>query len=107
MKLRINPIAMQDMQDIKMYITSELQNPDAAMKILQKIIAAYKRLPEFPLMGTSLSLVLAIPTEYRCLVRGNYIIFYKVEGEYISIYRVLYGRRDYLRIFFGKLPDDE
>ncbi|MBP2660802.1 MAG: addiction module toxin, RelE/StbE family [Firmicutes bacterium] len=87
MKLRINPVAMQDMQDIKMYITSELQNPDAAVKILQKIIAAYKRLPEFPLR--------------------SYIIFYKVEGEYISIYRVLYGRRDYVKILFGKLPDDE
>jgi addiction module RelE/StbE family toxin len=105
-KLRINPVAMQDMQDIKMYITSELQNPDAAVKILQKIIAAYKRLPEFPLMGTSLSLVLGIPTEYRYLVRGSYIIFYKVEGEYVSIYRVLYGRRDYVKILFGKPEDD-
>lgn len=107
MKLRINPVAVQDMQDIKRYITNELQNPAAAISVLQKLIAAYKRLADFPLMGKPLSAVIAMPTGYRYLVKGSYMIFYKVEDDYVSIYRVLYGRRDYAKILFGKLSDDE
>jgi plasmid stabilization system protein ParE len=46
-----------------------------------------------------------MPNDYRYLVSGNYLIFYKIEDEYISVNRILYGRRDYLRILFGE-PDD-
>jgi plasmid stabilization system protein ParE len=46
-------------------------------------------------------------TDYRYLVCGNYLIFYKIEGDAVSVYRVLNGSssRDYLPILFtGELP---
>jgi hypothetical protein len=55
----------------------------------------------------SLSLKINIKTDYRFLVCGVYLIFYKIEGEFISVYRVLNGMRDYLSILFIKeLSDD-
>jgi plasmid stabilization system protein ParE len=39
-------------------------------------------------------------TDYRYLVCGNYLIFYKIEGDAVSVYRVLNGSRDYLPILF-------
>ena len=35
------------------------------------------------------------------------MIFYRVTGKDVFIDRVLYGRRDYLRILFGDIAEDE
>lgn len=103
-KIRINPLALQDLQEIKSYIAEELCNRDAAVSVVQKIISRYEQLSEFPLMGTEMSVVLNLKTDYRYIVSGSYIIFYRVEVEYVSIYRIIYGRRDYIRTIFGELP---
>ncbi len=99
-KIRINPLALQDLIDIKEYITKKLDNPDAAVRIVQKIVGSYEKLKDFPEMGVSLNSKIDIPTDYRFLVSNEYIIFYKLEGEYISVHRVLNVKRDYLRILF-------
>lgn len=57
---------------------------------------------EFPEMGSPLSTKINIRTDYRFLVCGMYHIFYKIEAEYISVYRVLNGMQDYLSILFSK-----
>ena len=99
-KLRINPLATEDLIDIKEYITKELDNPTAAIKVVRKIIESYEKLKEFPMMGADLSAKVNIKTDFRYLVSGNYIIFYRSDDEYVSIYRILYAGRDYLRILF-------
>ena len=38
---------------------------------------------------------------------GSYITLYRVSGDDVYVDRVLYGRRDYLSLLFGSLPDDE
>jgi len=107
MKLRINPLAYQDLLEIKSYIAIELLNPEAADDIVRNIIAAYNRLSDFPFMGQSLSAIIGITTDYRYLVSGSYIIFYKIENEFVSVYRVLYGKRDYVRVLFSNQLSNE
>jgi plasmid stabilization system protein ParE len=51
-------------------------------------------------MGASLSSKINMKTDYRYLVCGNYLIFYKIEGDAVSVYRVLNGSRHYLPILF-------
>lgn len=46
---------------------------------------------------------MSIESDYRFLVSGNYLIFYRAYGAEVYIDRVLYGRRDYLRILFDGL----
>ena len=99
-KLRINPLATEDLIEIKNYITRELENPTAAINVVRKIIDSYEKLKEFPMMGADLSVKVNIKTDFRYLVSSNYIVFYRVDDEYVSIYRILYAGRDYLRILF-------
>ena len=40
--------------------------------------------------------------EERFLVCDSYMIFYHSEKQEVTIDRVLYGRRDYLRVLFDK-----
>jgi len=99
-KIRINPKAKSDLLEIKKYITDELENPDAATNIVLRIVESYEKLKEFSLMGRKLSSKIGIPTDYRYIISGKYIIFYKVDEIYVSIYRILYGKRDYKKLLF-------
>jgi addiction module RelE/StbE family toxin len=101
-KIRINPLAAKDLIEIKDYISKELERPKAAIKIINQIIESYSNLKKFPEMGLELSKKINIDTDFRYLISGKYIIFYRIEKEFISIYRILYSKRDYLKILFPK-----
>ncbi|MBD2868836.1 type II toxin-antitoxin system RelE/ParE family toxin [Paenibacillus arenilitoris] len=105
-RIRVNPLAFQDLQEIKAYIAEELCHLEAAVSVVKMIISRYEQLREFPLLGKELSALINVKTDFRYLISGNYLIFYRVDVEYVSIYRILYGRRDYMRILFGELQDD-
>jgi addiction module RelE/StbE family toxin len=106
MKLRINPIAKRDLQEIHQYIAEELLNPSAAKNIIRKITTSYQQLPYTPYLGASLSAIVDTITDYRYLVSGSYIILYKVENPYVSVYRILYSGRDYSSILFSTRPEE-
>ena len=89
-----------DLDDIWDYIVSELQNRVAAERVVDRILDAVERLKDFAEMGALLSSVADVGGDYRFLVSGNYMFFYRVNGRDVFIDRVLYGRRDYLRVLF-------
>lgn len=104
-KIRISPVAIADVQEIKAYISED--NPAAAERTGNDIYSKVEKLAEFPQMGVPLGSRINIKTDYRFLVCGMYLIFYKIEGEFVSVYRVLNGMRDYLTILFtDDLPED-
>lgn len=100
-KLHLAPAAQDDLAGIKAYITEELENPQAALSTVANITKAIRMLREHARIGTPLSSVSDINSDYRYLTSGSYMIFYRAIGKEIFIDRVLYGRRDYLRILFG------
>ena len=93
--------AQHDMLEIKTYITEELGNPSSADAILRKITADIRTLKTHAMLGALLSSIAAVSGDYRFLVTGNYLTFYRVSGTEIYIDRILYGRRDYLSCLFG------
>ena len=101
--VKLSPSALNDLQKIKAYISDELSNPIAAERTVKQIMDDYMLLEVSPYMGPSLSVIIHIETDFRYLVSGSYIIFYKVNDENVLIYRILNGRMDYLKILFGKL----
>lgn len=109
MKIRLTPTALNDLKEIKSYIENDLSNPIAASNVIRRIIEDYSRLEISPHMGQSLSTKVPFDTDYRFIVSGNYLVFYKADNEYVSIYRILYGRRDYIKIIFDdiELNDEE
>ena len=105
--LHIAKKAQDDLAEIKQYITEELGNPSAAISTVKKITAAIRTLRDYALAGAALSSVTDVQSGYRFLGAGNYIIFYRVHGKNVFVDRILYGRRDYLRILFGNTADIE
>ena len=104
--LHISPEARSDLAEIKSYITNELENPIAAMSTVRKITKDIRRLQDQALIGAPLSSIVDTKSDYRFLVSGNYLTFYRVCGRNVYVDRVLYGRRDYLRILFGDIKEE-
>lgn len=101
-KLLYSPDALRDLDEIWEYIQMELSNPSAAANVVNGILDTLDRLEDFAEMGAPLSSVANVESNYRFIQSGNYLAFYRPEGTDIYIDRILYGRRDYLRILFDK-----
>lgn len=102
-----SPEAMSDLDEIWEYIVSELCNPQAAENTVNHIVEAIDKLEDFPEIGTPLSAVSGVESDYRFLISGNYMAFYRVRDRNVYVDRVLYGRRDYLRILFPDLSQED
>ena len=106
-KIHYSPESRHDLDDIWDYIVSELQNRSAAEHVVDCIMDAVDQLKNFAEMGTPLSSIADVGTDYRFLVSGNYMVFYRVQGSDVYIDRVLYGRSDYMSILFKDLLQEE
>lgn len=91
------------MDDIWDYIVLEPQNRSAAERVIDHIMNAVDPLKNFAEMGTPLSSIADVGTDYRFLVSGNYMVFYRVQDSDVHIDRVLYGRSDYMSALFKDL----
>lgn len=106
MNVHVSPAAKQDMLDIKLYITHNLGNSIAANNTLARITSELRKLQQHPTWGARLSAIVDIETDYRYLLCGNYMVFYRIAHDAVYVDRVIYGRRDYMRILFGVTGDD-
>ena len=102
MKLRFTPRATDDLKAIRRYIREEYGNPKAARRITDAIFAQCADLKQFPQSGTALSARFEVDTDIRYLVCEGYMIFYRIEGEFVSIGAVIHGKTDYLHLLFGR-----
>ena len=102
-KIHYSPESRRDLDDIWDYIVSELQNRSAAEHVVDRIMDAVDQLKNFAEMETLLSSIADVGTDYRFLVSGNYMVFYRVQDSDVHIDRVLYGRSDYMSALFKDL----
>lgn len=100
MNLRYTPAAIFDLEEISVFISDVLFNPEAAHRIIDSISKSCEHLKEQPLLGIELRKKTGRNVEGRCLISGQYIIIYDLDDA-VSILRVLDSRVDYLRILFG------
>ena len=102
MNLRFTPRAMNDLAAIRRLIGDTYGNPKAAKRILDSILAQCAGLKQFPQFGTALRARFDIDTDIRYLVWEGHMIFYRIDGEFVSIGAVIHGKTDYLQILFGE-----
>lgn len=100
-EISFSPEAISDLQQTKAYIMDEFCSEQAAVNTISKITGRIRELVTFPEMGAPLSSIIDFETDYRFLVCGNYMAFYRFKNQTVYIVRVLYGRRDFMRILFG------
>ena len=97
LKLRINPIVVGDLKNIRDYIAED--NEEYAVKTINEIYGKFENLQMFPGMGANLSKRVSFQTEYKYAIWEDYVIIYKVSDEYVEIYRVINRYQDITRIF--------
>ena len=105
--LHLSEEAQNDLLEIKAYIEEDLLNPSSALATVSRITKSLRILQNHAQAGALLSSIADIESDYRFIVSGNYISFYRAYGREVYIDRILYARRDYMRILFGDSTTDE
>ena len=99
--LKYSPEALKDLDEIWEYINSDLSNPDAADHTVSAILNKVEMLREFPYSGTPLDVISRIHSDYRFVTANHFLAFYRIQEEAVYIDRILYERRDCLRILLS------
>ena len=97
LKLRISPIVVKDLKNIKDYIAED--NEEYAAKTIKEIYDKFENLQMFPGMGSDLSRRVSFRTNYKYAIWEDYVIIYKISSEYVEIYRVTNRYQDITKIF--------
>ncbi len=98
--LVFTPDAIEDLEEIKDYISLVLKNPVSANKIVNGILDEIERLSESPELGVNFVSKVGFPTDLRYLVVEKYIVVYRNEEDRVSVIHVFYGKRNYLKLLF-------
>ncbi|TVX91516.1 type II toxin-antitoxin system RelE/ParE family toxin [Cohnella terricola] len=92
-QIKYLPSAEHDITEIIEYVS--LDNPPAALNLLNLFDESISILAYFPLSGT-------IPKDsrlhllnYKMLVVQSYLVFYVVQNDFVEIRRVLHAKRKY------------
>ena len=99
--------SQKDLIEIKSYIENDLKSPASAERVLKRIALKIRLLETMPQIGTPLSSVIDIDTDYRFIKAGNYLCFYRFIENDTTCYidRVLYKRCDYVSILFDSTQE--
>lgn len=100
-KIELTPQALEDLKNIKFYIENEKENPIAAQNTILKIIQEYENLADMPEIGIPVQRYVSFPTDYKFVLANNYSIFYRIENNNIKIIRIIYSKRDFIKILFS------
>ncbi len=96
-KLVVSKEATEDIEDIVLYILSELNNLSAASAFLDDIETSYQNIIEKPSMYSLCNDYKLRNGGYRKIVIKNYLILYRInkEDETVYVVRVVYGGRNH------------
>jgi addiction module RelE/StbE family toxin len=97
-KIRYLPLALDDLKGIVRYITHELESPRAAEKLIAKIGKEVQKIANNPFRCHIFFSPDKLKLEYRVLHIDNYSLFYIVEEDKVEIRRIIYSKRDIIRL---------
>ena len=99
-EVKVTPQAAEDLLEIKSYIENELHNPIAAKNTVLNIIETYENLSTFAETGIPVERYVSFPADYKFVLANNYSIFYRIEDKIVRVIRIMYSKRDFVRILF-------
>ena len=99
--IKYSPMAQKDLDEIWEYIAKNLTNPIAATNTIYGIIDTIDVLQKQSEIGTPLYFGSGLFSGYRYVVYKNYLAFYRTVNNTIYVDRVIYGKRDYMKILFN------
>lgn len=94
--IRVLRRAQLDLAEIQRFVGRD--QPDAANALVEDLLDAIERLGRIPTMAPVARDPRLSTLGYRVIVRGRYLVFYKLVGRHVRVYRVLHQRREYARL---------
>ncbi|MBI3268955.1 MAG: type II toxin-antitoxin system RelE/ParE family toxin [Planctomycetes bacterium] len=92
--VRILRRALADLREIKNYIARDA--PETAQDFVDELFETISGLAHFPNRGSTPRDSRLRKLGFRFLVQHPYLIFFKVRGASVRVYRVLHGSRGYV-----------
>ena len=89
MKCRLTPRATSDLEGIGDYLAD--RSPRAALAMMDVFAGRWSQLAHHPHSGPPRD---DLGTGIRCLVIGQYLAFYRIAPDEVTILRVLHGKRE-------------
>ncbi len=99
-KIGRSPEYFNDLISIDEYYSVLKDASDTALRIIKGIEDAVERLSNEPLLGMEYCFC-GVPTGYRYIKHGIYIIFYIVLDDHILIARAFDTRTDYISVLLN------
>ncbi len=93
-EIKWRPRANLDRQSIAIFIGIERGNPPAALRVMQEIDKALELARSFPESGRAIAIEGPTHKDYRRVLVGNYMVFYRFDESAVTVYRVLHQRHD-------------
>ncbi|NLO39182.1 MAG: type II toxin-antitoxin system RelE/ParE family toxin [Ruminiclostridium sp.] len=99
-RVDVSEPAENDLRDIVRYIASQLSAPISALNMMEFLEEAIAGLSDMPQRCPLLADERLFQMGYRKLTVKNYVVFFSIDekNKVVDIERILYGRRDWLRI---------
>ena len=90
--VRLIDEAVSDIHSIKLHIESELQNPNAAARVVESIFSTARGLSTLPRRNRVLAKCNGL--EPRAARAGKYLLLYVIQDKTVKIFAILYSARD-------------
>lgn len=84
-----------DMDEVFTFVAE--RNYLAADRLIRELVSKFEMLSRQPLIG---EFVGHMYLGLRCVVHGNYVIYYEIVSDRVTIRRIIHSARD-IRRFFG------
>ncbi|MCL2819263.1 MAG: type II toxin-antitoxin system RelE/ParE family toxin [Oscillospiraceae bacterium] len=97
-KLEYLPLFEQDMEEIKNYITNELKNPSAALRLINDTEKAIQKRLKNPSGFKPYNSVRDRRQPYYRINIRNYSVFYVLIDDIMEVRRFIYAKRNLLDI---------
>lgn len=97
-KIEILPPAWAELDEIAEYHL-HVVGVSSARNITDNILSSLERLEQYPLSCPYTPDEELRLQEYRMLICGNYVCFYRLIGNTVYVYHIVHGSREYSRLF--------
>lgn len=99
-RVDVSESAENDLKEIVRYITAQLSAPISALSMIELFEEALAGLADMPQRYPFVADERLEQLGHRKLLLKNYVVFYTIDESHkvVDIERILYGRRDWLRI---------
>ena len=100
-KILFSDLARKEYKSIIRHIAVNLKNQTAAVHTASKILECIDDAAKNPYIYPIYFPIEPLKYEYRKIVSGNYLIFYRVDEpqKLLKVMRIIYGKRDLNRQF--------